>query len=127
MYQVSCHADDEIVKDFSEIINKIIIDVYLKNNIFMTDKDKELLNLSQEEKIEFLNRKRAEILRRIQETPFTQEEYINSEETSIKLTSCVKCLYLGEYEDEYYEWVKDNPKGVYCDVCTHRQNDFKYC
>lgn len=119
MYQ----ADEDIVKDFSEIIDKIIIDIYLKNNIFL--KDKTLLNLSQEEKIEFVKRKRQEILKMIQESSFIQEEYISSSETSFKMTSCVKCCCLGIYEDEYSEWIKENPNGVYCDVCQHRQDDFK--
>lgn len=123
MYQADSNADEDIAKDFSEIIDKIIIDVYLKENIFMNDKI--LLKLSQKEKIDFVKRKRQEIIEKIQESPFEQEEYIVSNDTSFKMTSCVKCCCLGIYEDEYYEWIKENPNGIYCDVCQHRQDDFK--
>ena len=65
--------------------------------------DKTLLKLSQQEKIDFVKRKRQEIFKKIQESPFLQEEYIRSNETSFRMTSCVKCCCLGIYEDEYYE------------------------
>ncbi len=118
MYQ----TDTDIANDFSEIIDKIIIDIYLKDNIFL--KDKTLINLSNEEKIEFVKGKRKEILKMMQESPFLQEEYINSCESSFKITSCVKCCCFGIYEDEYNNWIKENPNGVYCDVCQHKQDDF---
>ena len=118
MYQ----TDTDIANDFSEIIDKIIIDIYLKDNIFF--KDKTLINLSNEEKIEFVKGKRKEILKMMQESPFLQEEYINSCESSFKMTSCVKCCCFGIYEDEYNNWIKENPNGVYCDVCQHKQDDF---
>lgn len=118
MYQ----TDTDIANDFSEIIDKIIIDIYLKDNIFL--KDKTLINLSNEEKIEFVKGKRKEILKMMQESPFLQEEYINSCESSFKMTSCVKCCCFGIYEDEYNNWIKENPNGVYCDVCQHKQDDF---
>ena len=70
MYQ----TDTDIANDFSEIIDKIIIDIYLKDNIFL--KDKTLINLSNEEKIEFVKGKRKEILKMMQESPFLQEEYV---------------------------------------------------
>ena len=35
MYRADEQADEEIAKDFSEIIDKIIIDIYLKENIFL--------------------------------------------------------------------------------------------
>ena len=85
MYQADSNADEDIVKDFSEIIDKIIIDIYLKDNIFMNDKS--LLKLSQQEKIDFVKRKRQEILKKLQESPLLQEEYIRSSETSFKMTS----------------------------------------
>lgn len=118
MYQ----TDTDIANDFSEIIDKIIIDIYLKDNIFL--KDKTLINLSNEEKIEFVKGKRKEILKMMQKSPFLQEEYINSCESSFKMTSCVKCCCFGIYEDEYNNWIKENPNGVYCDVCQHKQDDF---
>lgn len=118
MYQ----TDTDIANDFSEIIDKIIIDIYLKDNIFL--KDKTLINLSNEEKIEFVKGKRKEILKMMQESPFLQEEYIKLSESSFKMTSCVKCCCFGIYEDEYNNWIKENPNGVYCDVCQHKQDDF---
>lgn len=122
MYKADGKADEDMAKDFSEIIDKIIIDIYLKDNVFL--KDKTLLNLSQEQKVDFVKEKRQEIFKQMQESPFTQEEYINSNETSFRMTSCVKCCCLGMYEEQYYEWKKENPDGVYCDVCKHRQDDF---
>lgn len=123
MYQADSNADEDIVKDFSEIIDKIIIDIYLKENIFM--KDKTLLNLSQEEKIDFVKRKKQKLLEKMRELPFREEEYISSHETSFKMTSCVKCCCLGIHEDGYDTWMKENASGVYCDVCQHKQDDFK--
>ena len=123
MYRADGKADEDMVKDFSEIIDKIIIDIYLKDNVFL--KDKALLKLSQEQKVDFVKEKRQEIFRQMQESPFTQKEYINSNETSFKMTSCVKCCCLGMYEEQYDKWKKENRDGVYCDVCGHRQDDFK--
>ena len=123
MYQADSRADEDIIKDFSEIIDKIIIDIYLKDNVFI--KDTTQINASKEEKINFVMKKRKEILKKMLECPFTQEEYINSKETSCKMTSCVKCCSLGIYEEAYYEWIKENPDGVYCDVCKHGQDDFR--
>lgn len=123
MYQADSSADKEIVKDFSEIIDKIIIDIYLKDNVFI--KDKTLPDSSQEEKIDFVKKKREEIFKQMQESSFTQEEYIDSQETTFKMTSCVKCCCKGIYEDEYYEWKKENGSGIYCNVCQHKQDDFR--
>lgn len=123
MYQANLHADKVMAKDFSEIIEKIIIDIYLKDNVFL--KDKTLLNLSLEQKVDFVKDKRQEIFKQMQESPFAQEEYIKSNETSFKMTSCVKCCCLGIFEEQYYKWKKENPDGVYCDVCKHGQDDFK--
>ena len=106
MYQ----TDTDIANDFSEIIDKIIIDIYLKDNIL---KDKTLINLSNEEKIEFVKGKRKEILKMMQESPFLQEEYINSCESSFKMTSCVKCCCFGIYEDEYNNWIKKKIQMVF--------------
>lgn len=123
MYQAGSHADEDIAKDFSEIIDKIIIDIYLKDNMFL--KDKALLSMSSEQKVDFVKNKRREIFKQMLKSVFVQEEYINSKETSFKMTSCVKCCCLGMYEESYYEWIKENPDGVYCDVCEHRQDDFQ--
>lgn len=122
MYRADEQADEEIAKDFSEIIDKIIIDIYLKENIFL--KDKTFIGVSQKEKIEFVKTKRQEILKKMQDSPFLQEDYINSEETSFKMTSCVKCSCLDEHEEEYHAWMKKHPDGVYCDVCGHKTDDF---
>ncbi len=62
MYRADEQADEEIAKDFSEIIDKIIIDIYLKENIFL--KDKTFTGVSQKEKIEFVKTKRQEILKK---------------------------------------------------------------
>lgn len=122
MYRADEQADEEIAKDFSEIIDKIIIDIYLKENIFL--KDKTFTGVSQKEKIEFVKAKRQEILKKMQDSSFLQEDYINSEETSFKMTSCVKCSCLGVHEEEYHTWIKKHPDGVYCDVCKHKNDDF---
>lgn len=122
MYQAESNADEEIANDFAEILDKIIVDIYLKENVFI--KDQSLLKLSQEEKIAFVEKKRREILDRIRDKNFLQEEYLDSKDTSFKMTSCVKCSCLGIFEKEYDDWKKENPHGVYCDVCNHKQDDF---
>lgn len=122
MYQANFNADDDIAEDFTEIIDKIIIDIYLKENVFSSDK---YLNLSAEEKKEFVLNKRKEIIDKMAQKDFELGDYLDSKDTSFKMTSCVKCNCLGIYEKDYDDWKMNNPDGLYCEVCKHGQDDFK--
>lgn len=122
MYQANFTADNDIAEDFTEIIDKIIIDIYLKENVFSSDK---YLNLSNEEKKEFVLNKRKEIIDKMSQSKFVLEDYLNSEETSFKMTACVKCNCLGIHDKEYDKWKKDNQEGLYCEICKQEQDDFR--
>ena len=122
MYQANFNADDDIAKDFTEIIDKIIVDIYLKENIFSSDR---YLNLSAEEKKEFVLNKRKEIINKIAQKDFDLGDYLESKDTSFKMTACVKCNCLGVRDKEYDEWKKNNYDGLYCEVCKQEQDDFK--
>lgn len=122
MYQSKFDADKNIADDFTEILDKIIIDIYLKTNIFSSN---EYINLSNEEKKQFVLKKREEILEKMIQNEFTLLEYINSKESSFKMTACVKCNCLGIYDKDYDDWKRNNPGGLYCEVCKQEQDDFK--
>lgn len=122
MYKANENAEEEISRDFCEILDTIIIDIYLKDNIFLEKKD--MLHLSQDEKRKFVLNKRKEISEIIQKLPFVSDKYMNSDESSFRMTSCVKCCCLGIHENGYDEWLRENPDGIYCDVCQHKEDDF---
>ena len=120
MFQ-SCNAVEEIADTFVDIIDKIIIDVYLKDNVFLVDK--EFLSMQEEAKKEFVLEKRKEILKKMITLPFELEDYIISPETSFKMTSCVKCCCLG-IREKGYDQDESNKSSVYCGRCIHKQDDY---
>lgn len=125
MYQEKFGAEECISKDFVGILDRIIIDIYLKENVFSSTK---YLSLSDKEKEQFVLSKRKEILDKMMQEDFDLAEYLNSEETSFKMTSCVKCNILGIHDEAYNDWKKDNPSELYCECCKHEKDDFgKYC
>lgn len=115
------NEDDNIINDFTEILDKIIVDIYLKDNVFIVDKDK--LNFTDEEKAKFVKEKRIQILKEMINKDFSLNNYLNNEETSFKMTSCVKCNCLGIYEDNYYKHDHTEDE-IYCEKCKHKQDDF---
>lgn len=122
MYQADFNAEENIVNDFTEILDKIIIDIYLKKNVFLKEKP---FHMADEEKKEFVLKKRNEILEAISKKEFELTDYINSDETTFKMTACVKCNCLGICEEGFEDWKKDNPNDIYCEYCKCSQDDFK--
>lgn len=107
--------------DFTEILDKIIIDVYLKDNVFSS---KQPDDLSDEDKAVFVLHKRRELLERMAQKEFEFMDYIHSPETTFKMTACVKCNCLGIRDEAYEKWREEHPQDAYCEVCMETQDDF---
>lgn len=121
MYQADHGADGAIINDFTEILDKIVIDVYLKENIFSKNRPRDL---NDDEKRAFVLKKRKELLKGMEGKEFELSDYLNSQDTTFRMTSCVKCNCLGIRDDECEAWEKEHPNGIYCERCRHTKDDF---